>query len=378
MFDTPSANLINPVLYHGLKAVFNHVRVERPGEAMQHHYAQHLCADGVVRLRMTFPPGGQGEQFCVCCPRCGDTKIRLRINHRWGVRDSRTRSRNLWLLNCFNEGCYRGDFMQQKFLYDAVYLSSNCGGSLSDADLRPGDPAARGEFRPPGAVLSLSELARRFPKHDALEYLRSRLIDPETAAKEFDLIYCLASDFPHTSGRLIIPICHRGNLVGWQARATYEPEKDEAPKYYTGPGSNLGYGFNLERACRYHTKIIVEGAFDAFGAGPQGWALLGKTLSRTKLENLKAEVDRYRDPGSFVVVLDPDQPEVEKRKGLPHHIESAAAELAKAFGAERVAKVYLQPGMDPGAMFPGILWKLISAISAQQRVQVSQELLTPR
>ncbi|HUE74576.1 MAG TPA: hypothetical protein VMP01_27155 [Pirellulaceae bacterium] len=372
--------LINPTLYYALKDVFWHVRVERPGEAMQRQYVQHLCDDGVVRLRMQVIPGGQGEQFCVCCRACGDTKFRLRINHRWGIRDKLSRSRNLWLLNCFNEGCYRGDYSMQRDFYDLVYVYSSASGSGAPAEtaLRPGVPGQARQFGPPGPFLTMDDLIRRNPNHDALKYLRNRLVDPMYAYRTFGIIYCLTSEYPYTSNRLIIPIERRGTLIGWQARALYDPKKEDGvPKYYTGPGSDLSSGFNLEQACQYHTKVIVEGAFDVLGVGRQGWALLGKTLSHAKLKNLKTEVGRYCDLGAFVVVLDPDQPEKERLKGLPHQIETAYATLAKEFGAQRVAKVYLPSGMDPGSMVSAQLWSRISKLSAEQGVTVSRELLTP-
>src|SRR4051794_18793914 len=61
-----------------------------------------------------------GEQYRVCCPFCPDTRKRLYINHRWGLFDERTRSKNLWLAKCYNEDCLKCS-LRRRSLYNDVF-----------------------------------------------------------------------------------------------------------------------------------------------------------------------------------------------------------------------------------------------------------------
>lgn len=368
------AILINPRLYRALKKwSTGSVRVKRAGIPL---VAGYETGEG-GNVRMVVRPGDQGEEYFINCPKCGDTRGRLSISHRWGVRDRKTNSRNLWLINCYNEGCYR-DYSSQHALYDNLFFFTCGGGHIELSDLKAGDPSRTEAFRAPGAVWNLDDIASRSPRHPALEYLRSRFIDPLMAYQQYGFTYCVESPFPYTSDRLIIPVLWRGRLVGWQARMLGEPPKEGPPKYYTGPCSNLTNGYNLEQACQYYTKVLVEGPLDVLGIGPQAWALLNKTLSSDKLASLHKELDRYEDVGTFVVMLDPKQNKKERDKGIQHQQEAAYERLTAQYGQERVCLAYLPENLDPGSMFPGTVWEFIQAVAAEQNVFVSQETMRPR
>ena len=60
-------------------------------------------ADGRLRLH----PATRGEAYVVACPYCHDISGHLHVNHRWGVRDPKNGTRNLWLVKCYRSDCLR-------------------------------------------------------------------------------------------------------------------------------------------------------------------------------------------------------------------------------------------------------------------------------
>ena len=370
--------LINPWLYQLLKAAYPSTEVRHAGQAMNCRYDRRLGVDGKERKSLVVAPGGNGEHYVLNCPRCGDTRKRLSINHRWRVKDNQSNSRNLWLMNCYNESCF-SSYAQQSAFYEELKILARSGrADVRVADLRPGKLAASQGLLPPGAIWSLVDMQQRSPDHPALQYLRSRLVDPISLAYEYGVCYCADSSFSHTVNRLILPITWRGRQVGWQARCLGEPSSREVPKYKSGPGSNFDHGFNLERAAGHFTKVIVEGFFDVVGVGEYAWAILNKSLSTGKLRNLWDEVQQYDDVGTFVVLLDAKQNPKEAAKGLEHPIEKAYAQLCEVVDPCRVAKVYLPESIDPGSLFPGVAWDFIEHVAAKQGVPVDRSLLSRR
>src|ERR1017187_9480324 len=95
--------VMNQSLYGMLTYHFGEVRITSEMEAMQCHYRKNVLT-GEWQLDIAHP----GEYYIISCPYCGDTRFRLRINHRWGVTDERGHS-NLWLAHCHNERCLEGN-----------------------------------------------------------------------------------------------------------------------------------------------------------------------------------------------------------------------------------------------------------------------------
>lgn len=92
-------DVLNPELYRAPKRAFRWVKVSNPGEVMNAIYQPDH--EGTLRLQPLWP----GEYYVVACPFCHDTTGHLYINHRWGVRDPRNGTRNLWLAHCFLSDC---------------------------------------------------------------------------------------------------------------------------------------------------------------------------------------------------------------------------------------------------------------------------------
>jgi hypothetical protein len=97
-----------------------------------------------------------------------------------------------------------------------------------------------------------------------LEYMVSRRLYPE----DFLFYWTPKVGF---SNRLIIPFIHKGNIVGWTARAI----NDAKPKYLSE--QQPGYVFNLDHQQDARQFVIVsEGPFDALSI--DGCALLGAEI----------------------------------------------------------------------------------------------------
>lgn len=356
---------LNPTLYGLLQRHFGDVmRIVNPGMEMQWELVHSADDD----------PGGNprpkrhiivpGEEYYLPCPVCNDHKPRLYINHRWGVWDEETRSRNLFLVHCFNEECFQ-EYARQEWLYHKVYGPRR----IRPKDLLQGVQPSQARLFPakaPGKLIRMDELARRDAEHKAVRYLEERGFDPADLGRRWGVAYCYASALRLADDRILIPISERGSVYGWQARYigdTYEgkPLKEmNIPKYYTMPGMpRTLLGYNMDRAVRYQTMVLVEGPMDAWSVGPQAFAVLGKTLSHTLLLKLRYWIHLYWGPRTTIfVMLDPDQDREAKRRHQPHHIVSALERLKAVLGPEfneRIIPVYLPSGTDPGALETGYL-----------------------
>src|SRR4029078_7126244 len=166
--------MINAKLFSMLQNAYGDVKVLRPGVAMNCYYRNDPIT-GKVRLKKRLR--GEGEEYRLDCTRYGDTRGRLYVSHRWGVYDKETKTRNLWLANCYNEGCYT-EYSNQVILYDYVYGSySSALDDLSEAS-ETAKPVIVQEVEMPGTVWPLADILKRSPNHHALQYLRDRLISP--------------------------------------------------------------------------------------------------------------------------------------------------------------------------------------------------------
>ncbi len=262
--------MLNKRLYFSLKRLYPRVEVIAEGERLKGKYRRRYREKGKRR------GGGEeivevlevlesGEEYKIDCPFCGDTRMRLTINHRWGLHDSRTGRLNLQnLMQCYNENC------QQSYdccmdLYNEVYKST-AGQQL--AAVRGRGP--RGEEQPksrklepmdwPGDVIRLDKLAKKNPSHPALEYLEDRHFDPIALGRDHQFSYCRDSDFALARNRIVIPIFMKGMMVGWQCRYIGEWKKGDPPKYWTAPGmprNMVAYGF--DDAIKYPHPVIGEG-----------------------------------------------------------------------------------------------------------------------
>ncbi len=348
---------LNPKLYHCLQRNLpGGVKVLSEGEAFVARYRKDPVKTG-LRLYIN----QRGEEYYGNCPFCNDTRGRLYINHRWGVRDDEGND-NLFLCYCYNENC-TSNIDSQLRLKEMVY---RVGRRRISMQVFPGRVLKEDEKYsplPPGRITYLDELPAN---HHAVEYLQDRGFDIKELVKKFQVGYCYDSIRSLAKDRIYIPFSMDEKLLGWQMRYIGEVEGKWPPKYYSCPGQPAKRMlYNFDRARKYRTMILVEGPIDVWSTGNQAVGLIGKKLGQLKLDRLK-EVNA---DGTLVVMLDPVQPPKEKAKGMKHQIEDAY-ERAQGLFKGGVVKVYLPQEFDPGSLDQDYLYDAIRDAAKEQGCKV--------
>lgn len=350
--------MINPSLYAALERRFGEgeVRVFNEGEPLTCEYAQRDDKQNRYRIAPGFTPG---EEYRVNCPFCGDTRQRLYINHRWGVSDPKTGTRNLWLAHCWNEECLH-DYAKQESLYDQIYtfLLYDDGdyASLCERSEKGAANKKPKTIRLPPCLWYLDDIKAKLPTHKAVQYLEDRLHDATTLGAQWGYAYCSDSNLWQARNRIIIPIYYRNELVGWQGRHIGKPEKDVV-KYGTSPGfAKSQHVYNVEHASSFSVVVLTEGAFDVAGVGEQAVCIFGKSLNRAQLTKLEQHMSH---DAVLVVMLDPTPDKTVGTKQQKHHIDKTMALLQTSSFAGRCLDVRLLLTMDPGSVDNAYLWDLI-------------------
>jgi hypothetical protein len=184
-----------------------------------------------------------------------------------------------------------------------------------------------------------------------LEHLELRLYDPDLKIKMHDEDLTLREiELPYgyqpidTKDRIIVPTFMEGRLVFWQARASWDVEKDEKKVLNPTGVSARHVLFNFDIAKNYEQIVIVEGFIDAVKVGPNAVATNGKKLHTQQL--LWLEKTQAKE---IVLLWDNDawtDGRTVKGQKKPSSIESAVSLLQTSFKV-RVAK--LPEGRDPGS-----------------------------
>ena len=298
-----------------------------------------------------------GEYYVLSCPFCNDTRGRLWVNHRWGVYDQGTRTRNLWLAVCYNEHCL-GTFDRRTQLMEmlTMYYRRVQRGEVT---VRPGTaPPRRPEINLPTDFVSLDQLPAR---HQAVQYVQGRGFDPQMLARRWGVGFSHYACNWSSAGRLLIPVYDQPfsfsevALAGWQARALVE---DDEPKYYSAYGmrrSEVLYGRHPEN--QSGPIIICEGPTDAWRIGRNALALLGKSLSHEQRSRLTVG-DRYRGR-PIVIMLDSDASD----DAAKIHERISAARRNTYFEPDDspVVMAQLPAGKDPADCTPVELREAIQA-----------------
>jgi hypothetical protein len=337
---------LNPTLYRALLREFGKVLVADEGAEMVATY--HRDPDGRTRMSVV----SAGEYYRINCPFCVDLRFRLWINHRWGVRDPRTGTRNRWLAICFNENCLASEENRLDLIERTSWYQRGAGaGRVAVLAGRVVDAGQR--IALPRDFVPLDQLPK---DHPARRYVRGRGFDPDRLARLWGVGFSEREAFCLSSvGRLVIPVYkpHEGKFVcwGWQARAVVE---EQWGRYFTAPGlkkSHLLYG--LERAVKGAGPVLVcEGATDVWRAGGNAVALLGHYASEEQVCLLR----KYFPGRPLAVALDPDAHA--DARALVEKLRSArAGSLLNPDGAP-VALVPLLAGKDPGDCGHKELWAL--------------------
>ena len=335
---------LNLSLFRSLQQQFGTVKLASEGVQMDARYT----ADGGGRVRMTVV--NAGEYYRVNCFVCGDTRHRLYVNHRWGVRDLHTGTRNYWLAHCFNDNCMADSLNRQDLIEHTTWYNREAGaGRVKICEGRT-EPAGHPVPLPRDFVL-LGNLCRG---HPARRYLRKRGFDPVELSHQRQVgfsfeAYCLAS-----AGRVVIPVyrVENGGAVcwGWQTRAI-EPHDENRCKYFTAPKfkkSECLYG--LERVLDKGPVLICEGVTDVWRAGDNAVALLGKHASTEQVRLIRKHL-RGRP---LVVALDPDAHD--DAKDLVHQVREARTRSLLAPDDAPVVQLNLPDGRDPADFATDDLW----------------------
>lgn len=341
--------MLNPKLHNMLVRQFgrNNVSVVNEDVELEASYARRDRGDTNKADYKLDDVTCSGEEYRINCFKCGDTRKRLYINHRWGLYDDRTGTRNLWLVNCWNANCW-SDYESQRRLYTRI---------LGDVILRPTDlrrapPTKVARQRAidwPGAMWMLDHMQQKMPQHEAIRYLEDRGFEPARLTRLFGVGFCVDSDLELATRRVVAPVYWSKRLVGWQARYVGPSLDKSIPKWYTCPGFKTAASlYNFDKAKRYSTVVITEGPGDVWGFGRQAVAVFGKVIRRQQLALLSKYCSKQ---ATIVIMLDPKYDDArELAKGLPHPIERAYSLLQSSRFAGRVLKVYLPDPYDPGEL----------------------------
>lgn len=349
---------LNDLLYKLLQRRFGTVKISREGEAMRAKYVKTWQGDWQLDVQVA------GEYYMVNCPFCRDTKYRLFLNHRWGVRDEEGHV-NLWLAICYNENCLKTHDRRVQLLEELNLTSADL---LARAKIHKGKEVNVDDIKMswPGPVTRIDRLPKT---HHAVQYLKRRHFDVKRLGQFYDVHYCEESFNWLCRDRIIIPIYSRGVLKGFQARFIGERSSwsDGPPKYYTAPGTPRRFLlYNHDNAVKFQTGVVMEGPSDVWSFGPMGMCTMGSTMTDQQIRLLTRGFRRH----SAILLWDPDVWERPKER------ERAEALVRKLEGRfdKGFASVLLPTGKDPGKLDRQFLREYVGDHAASQGVKVSWRL----
>ncbi len=181
-------------------------------------------------------------------------------------------------------------------------------------------------------------------------YLEERGIPWEYAARN-DWGY---SDAGYTNHRIIVPTFMEGDLVFWQARATwkeedhhlYNDDPDVEYKKVLNPkgASNRSILYNYDIAKEFETVILLEGFIDAAKVGEDAMATNGKRLHPQQVEMLQKTKAK-----TIILMWDLDSwNDVKKARKDKRSSIKKAADLLKSAGF-KVMAVKMPDDRDAGS-----------------------------
>jgi len=348
--------MLNPLLYDALCRKFRSAGgVRVVNEGVKNIWKTALYGESTRRELVE-----RGEQYCVCCPFCNDTRYRLYLNYEFGTSDASGKIL-LFASQCFNESCLQ----MTPELRQTLFLEVLFGRPISKAFVQTAGARRQAEYTPPGDLIPLNRLD---PGHLAVRYLADRGFNVQKLAGLYKVAWCTASTIASARSRIIIPVIFDGKEVGWLARLAqdgdfYTDDGRRIPKYYNMPGfQRQRCLYNWDQAKHYKSIVIVEGALDCIRVGGPAVGLLGKSISPQNADRLCSLV--AKTGGTLIVALDPDQSAADK--GCRHHIEVVADKLRDRLNGGRVMPFYLPTGTDPGGISQKEFQRLLYVAAGDQ------------
>jgi hypothetical protein len=286
-----------------LTRYFDTVKVDNPGQPMIRRRTG-TAQDGSPITGIAFA----GETYKVCCPKCGDSKFKLSINHTFNTVDPETGQTSY--LNCCHRAC--GSLKDE--LLELLEWRSMSRPTIKALIV---DEGYTPEHRviSPGTCVALSAPQAK----PARDYLVKRGIDPEEADTVYGVKFCTEDNpdptYARMKHRLICPVWQERICVGWQARLIYEPEEHSAfgrqaftssldsVRWYSMPGSGWRssslFGYDQSKSESY--CIVVEGPGDVLRQGRPCVASMGQVMSYAQI-NLIART--WGDKDAVILVGD--------------------------------------------------------------------------
>jgi len=345
-----------------------------------------------------------GETYRVCCPYCSDTRHRLYINHRWNERDPETKSMNRGLIHCFNENCEKlPDFYDD--LVSRLDVLQNMLGKRNAAPIITNINQVPKPINWPGEMIKLSQLS---DLHPAKVYLKKENFNPDHLESNFNVQWCQDSNLVQARHRLVVPVYHNKELMGWQARyvdmngdgncsdlylcqnrlcqyqwrfssegkpkacpscAYSEVPPQPVVKWYTSPGAHFAsLLLNYDNARAWPFVVVMEGPKDVWRLGTPkrqaepgpGVCVFKHILSQPQLVRL---LPWQKSNGPIFLCFDDDvfEKTITQANALRPHFPGG------------VIPVRLPTGKDPGDMNHKELWNSIRAAATEYKCGLFEE-----
>jgi hypothetical protein len=212
--------------------------------------------------------------------------------------------------------------------------------------------------------------------NNGLLYLQERGFDARVVAHNLKVQYVTRGKaisspekglYFNPTGSIMFPVIWGGDMIGWQYRLTYDPDKlsdhdcemygfprepesgkiIRPPKYFTSFGLPKGeILYNGDEAIKSEIVVVTEGALDVAAVGVPAVALFGKSPTPT-------QVDLLRDPRwkLRVLMLDPDA-----RRDIDNLMTDL---MVRSMPPAPTIAVFLPDKKDPGDTATKVIWREI-------------------
>jgi len=335
---------LNSKLYAVLLERFKSVRIQNAGQPYQY------VKKGSGR-DITIETISSGEEYCVCCPSCTDTRHRLNINYMFG--EWIGGQQMYGLAHCWNEDCpdVRKVVIDLLSGFSCLGLPGVSGEEFSGS--MSYESVARECCKNHIKLEDVKRVDTLDASHPAVKYLENRNYDVSRMGGRYAFHYCGEKGPRFAQRRIIIPVLYEVDsllqIIGWQARSIPGHSLLDTPKYWTAPGYRKSYFlFDYHEAIRSDFVVVVEGPLDAVRIGVPAVAILGKTMSQHQAMQL---FNAWNDKdGPIILIGDP---------GFKEDWEKNADKLRELFNADstqdRVSTLEFEN--DPGDTDAASLWK---------------------